>query len=96
MWGETGAACGASRESANKAEPTRPPALLQLVFRAARGDGKAHRMQVSAAIAEQGERGAHIRGDGRDEIGKAALMRAVQVAEHLVADRAILFRKTVG
>ena len=53
-------------------------------------------MKMSAAIAEQCERGAHIRGDGRDEIGEAALMRPVQVAEHLVADRAILFRKTVG
>ena len=70
--------------------------ILQLFLGATRGDGEAHGMKVSAAIAEQGERGTHIRGDGRDEIGEAALMRSVQVPEHLVADRAILFRKTIG
>ena len=51
---------------------------------------------MAAAIAEQGEGGAHILGDGGDQIGQAAFMRAIQVAEQLVADRAIFFRKTIG
>ena len=53
-------------------------------------------MQMPAAIAEQGECGAHIWRDGGDEIGEAALVRTIEVTEHLLADRAIIFRKTIG